>query len=61
MARLRPLVEAEVDAGDESRRLRCPHRWFEVLPGAQAQVDWGHEGDLLGDGSRVYSFHMVLS
>ena len=61
VARLRPLVEAEVDAGDESRRLRGLHRRFEVLPGAQAQVDWGHEGDLLGDGSRVYSFHMVLS
>jgi len=58
---LRPLVEAELDAGDEVRRLRGLHRRFATLPGAQAQVDWGHEGDLLGDGSKVYSFHMVLS
>ena len=58
---LRPAVEAELGGQDEARRLRGLHRRFEVLPGAQAQVDWGHEGDLLGDGSRVYSFHMVLS
>ncbi len=61
VARLRPLVEAEVDAGDESRRLRGLHRRFEVLPGAQAQVDWGHEGDLLRNGCKAHSFHMVLS
>ncbi len=36
------------------------HRRFETPPGAQAQVDWGHEQDL-PDGSPVYSFHMVLS
>ena len=36
------------------------HRRFEVAPGAQAQVDWGHE-ESLPDGSPVYSFHMVLS
>ncbi len=33
------------------------------MPGAQAQVDWGEEGDLLahvGIGC-VYSFHMMLS
>jgi transposase len=37
------------------------HRRFEVLPGAQAQVDWGDEGELLGaTGSlRVSSFHMT--
>lgn len=35
------------------------HRRFEVLPGHQAQVDWGDEGTL--QGSRVYSFHMTLS
>jgi len=58
---LRPLVEAELDEADETRRLRGLHRRFATLPGAQAQVDWGHEGDLLGDGSKVYSFHMVLS
>jgi len=36
------------------------HRRFEVVAGAQAQVDWGDEGELL-PGVRVYSFHMVLS
>jgi transposase len=37
------------------------HRRFEVLPGAQAQVDWGDEGDLpTATGSlHPYSFHMV--
>lgn len=37
------------------------HRRIATLPGAQAQVDWGDEGDLLGTGVRVYSFHMTLS
>jgi transposase len=39
------------------------HRRFEVLPGAQAQVDWGDEGELpTPTGSlHAYSFHMVLS
>ena len=39
------------------------HSRFEVVPGAQAQVDWGDEGDLLGHVGipHVYSFHMVLS
>ncbi len=39
------------------------HRRFEVLPGAQAQVDWGDEGFLDGpDGPvHVWSFHMTLS
>lgn len=60
-ARIRPLIEAELDATDEARRLKGLHRRFQVLPGAQAQVDWGHEGDLFGDGSKVHSFHMVLS
>jgi hypothetical protein len=34
-----------------------------VVPGAQAQVDWGDEGDLLAHVGvpTVYSFHMVLS
>jgi hypothetical protein len=33
------------------------------VPGAQAQVDWGDEGDLLAHVGipTVYSFHMVLS
>ena len=39
------------------------HRRFEVLPGAQAQVDWGDEGDLQTQAGplRAYSFHMTLS
>lgn len=39
------------------------HRRFEVLPGAQAQVDWGEEEPIVtADGlAPVYSFHMVLS
>ncbi|MHB1010649.1 MAG: DDE-type integrase/transposase/recombinase [Propionibacteriaceae bacterium] len=34
-----------------------------VVPGAQAQVDWGDEGDVLAHVGlpNVYSFHMVLS
>ena len=48
----------------EARPRVCPraedlHRRFEVLPGSQAQVDWGDEG-VAGD-SRAYSFHMTLS
>jgi hypothetical protein len=39
------------------------HRRFEVLPGAQAQIDWGDEGELATPGGvlPVYSFHMTLS
>jgi transposase len=39
------------------------HRRFEVLPGAQAQVDWGDEGEVQTAGGplRAFSFHMVLS
>jgi transposase len=39
------------------------HRRFEVLPGAQAQVDWGDEGFVeTADGPvHVWSFHMTLS
>jgi len=39
------------------------HRRFEVLAGAQAQVDWGDEGELqtpIGP-LHTYSFHMTLS
>lgn len=55
---LRPRIAAEL--ADENP-LRGLHRRFEVVPGAQAQVDWGDEGALLPGGVRVYSFHMVLS
>jgi len=39
------------------------HRRFEVLPGQQAQVDWGDEGTIeTADGPvHVSSFHMTLS
>lgn len=58
----RPRIAAELAADDENP-LAGLHRRFEVVPGAQAQVDWGDEGDLLahvGIGN-VYSFHMTLS
>ncbi|MFI5041791.1 MAG: IS21 family transposase [Acidimicrobiales bacterium] len=52
----------------EARERICPappelHRRFEVLPGAQAQVDWGDEGVIeTADGPvQVSSFHMTLS
>lgn len=62
LAEARPRIAAELAATDDNP-LTGLHRRFEVVPGAQAQVDWGDEGDLLGHvgiGS-VYSFHMVLS
>lgn len=61
-AQARPRIIAELAEGDENL-LTGLHRRFEVVPGAQAQVDWGEEGDLLGHvGIRcVYSFHMTLS
>jgi transposase len=39
------------------------HRRFEVLPGAQAQVDWGDEGEITTATGplSVSSFHMTLS
>jgi transposase len=39
------------------------HRRFEVLPGAQAQVDWGDEGEIQTQAGplHAYSFHMTLS
>lgn len=61
-AQTRPRIIAELTEHDENR-LTGLHRRFEVVPGAQAQVDWGEEGDVLaGAGIRcVYSFHMTLS
>jgi transposase len=56
----RPRIAAELA---DDNPLTGLHRRFEVVPGAQAQVDWGEEGDLLahvGIGC-VYSFHMTLS
>src|SRR5207247_6386350 len=39
------------------------HRRFEVLPGAQAQVDWGDEGEIqTATGPlHAFSFHMTLA
>jgi transposase len=62
LADARPRIADELDVHDENR-LRGLHRRFEVVPGAQAQVDWGDEGPILahvGIG-KVYSFHMTLS
>jgi transposase len=62
LAEARPRIAAELAVIDENP-LTGLHRRFEVVPGAQAQVDWGDEGDLLAHVgiSTVYSFHMVLS
>lgn len=61
LAEARPRVRAEL--GIEPDALKDLHRRFEVTPGAQAQVDWGDEGDVLARVGieKVYSFHMVLS
>jgi transposase len=62
LAEARPRIAAELEQADENP-LRGLHRRFEVVPGSQAQVDWGDEGGVLahvGIG-RVYSFHMTLS
>jgi transposase len=61
LAEARPRVRAEL--GIELDALRNLHRRFEVTPGAQAQVDWGDESDVLAHVGieKVYSFHMVLS
>jgi transposase len=62
LAEARPRIAAELAVTDENP-LTGLHRRFEVVPGAQAQVDWGDEGDLLAHVGipTVYSFHMVLS
>jgi hypothetical protein len=62
VAEARPRIAAELADSDENP-LTGLHRRFEVVPGAQAQVDWGEEGDLLAHVgiANVYSFHMTLS
>jgi hypothetical protein len=62
VAKARPRIAAELEIGDENP-LRGLHRRFEVVPGAQAQVDWGEEGGILAHAGtgQAYSFHMVLS
>lgn len=61
-AEARPRIAAGLEESDENR-LRGLHRRFETVPGAQAQVDWGDEGAVLGHVGigKVYSFHMTLS
>lgn len=62
LAKVRPLIQDELWGSDDNA-LRGLHRRFEVVAGAQAQVDWGEEGDLLGGVgiAKTYSFHMTLS
>ena len=62
LAEARPRIAAELAETDDNP-LTGLHRRFEVVPGAQAQVDWGDEGDLLGHVGigKVYSFHFTLS
>ena len=62
LAEAKPRIAAELAERDENP-LSGLHRRFEVVPSAQAQVDWGDEGELLAHVGipNVYSFHMVLS
>ncbi|MFE9368141.1 IS21 family transposase [Streptomyces sp. NPDC006978] len=57
----RPRIAHEL--GISPGELAGLHRRFEVVPGAQAQVDWGDEGKILAHVGipKVYSFHMTLS
>ncbi|WP_435799793.1 IS21 family transposase [Streptomyces goshikiensis] len=57
----RPRIAEEL--GISPSELAGLHRRFEVVPGAQAQVDWGDEGRILAHVGipKVYSFHMTLS
>ncbi|WP_331751415.1 IS21 family transposase (plasmid) [Streptomyces globisporus] len=57
----RPRIAEEL--GITPKELAGMHRRFEVIPGAQAQVDWGDEGKILAHMgiTKVYSFHMTLS
>ncbi len=46
LAQARPRIAVELAEHDDNP-LTGLHCRFEVLPGAQAQVDWGEEGDVL--------------
>ncbi|MEU7076150.1 IS21 family transposase [Streptomyces narbonensis] len=61
MQEARPRIAEEL--GISPGELAGLHRRFEVVPGAQAQVDWGDEGRILAHVGipKVYSFHMTLS
>jgi transposase len=56
----RPQILRELGIAEQREQM---HRRFEVLPGSQAQVDWGDEGTISTPQGElhVYSFHMVLS
>ena len=58
----RPRIAAELADADDNP-LRGLHRRFEVIAGAQAQVDWGDEGAILAHVGipKVYSLHFTLS
>jgi transposase len=58
--RRRPEIAHELGIGEQLQQM---HRRYEVLPGSQAQVDWGEEDpiDTPEGPVKVYSFHMVLS
>jgi hypothetical protein len=62
LAEARPRIAAEL-AEDDVNPLTGLHRWVEVIAGAQGQVDWGDEGDVLAHVGieHVYSFHLTLS
>ena len=60
VADARQRLARDTDGDD---RLSGLHRRFEVVVGAQAQVDWGDEGAILLEAGivKVYSFHTTLS
>src|SRR5215203_863182 len=63
LAEARPRIAAELDESDDNPLIGL-HRRFEVLPGAQVQVDWGDEGDLLahvGIPNRLLISHGVVA
>lgn len=60
VAEARPRIAAEREAADGGPAAGL-HRRFGVLPGAQAQVDWGEETGVLIGTPEVCSFHMTLS
>ena len=56
----RPRILAELGLREAGAEM---HRRYEVLAGAEAQVDWGDEGTIATRAGElsVYSFHMTLS
>src|SRR5439155_1647562 len=60
VAEARPKIAAE-QAKEDENSLAGLHRRFEVVAGAQAQVDWGEESGVLIGTPKACSFHMVLS